>query len=137
MKRRNILQILCMLAIIGIIAVFSGAFAHVPTAHAATQSSGSWSTYLYDSGHSGFNKNETIITPTSVKTLKQKWIKTAGGLISVQPVEADGMVFGEHGVMVWSGQPVWPVNKCGQRALACLRHPIVDQVRSVLQAQRR
>ena len=134
MKRRNILQILYMLAIIGIVAVFSGAFAHVPTAHAATssatQSSGSWSTYLYNNGHSGFNKTETLINPTSAKTLKQKWVQTAGGLISVQPVEADSMVFwggwndGLERATSLAGKQVWatsvgvsPPANCGPSTL--------------------
>jgi hypothetical protein len=58
MKRRNILQIVCMLAIVGIIAVFSGVFEHVTTTYAATssatKSSEAWSTYLYDSGQHYF-----------------------------------------------------------------------------------
>ena len=134
MKRRHILQMLCVLAIISIVAVFSGIFAHVTTAHAAAssaaKSSGSWSTYLYDNGHSGFNKNETIITPATAKTLKQKWVQTAGGLISVQPVEADSMVFwggwsdGLERATSLAGQQVWatsvgvsPPANCGTHTL--------------------
>src|SRR5579863_1939619 len=134
MKRRHILQMFCMLAIMSIVAVFSGVFAHVTTAHAATsstaKSSGAWSTYLYDSGHSGFNKNETIITPTSAKTLKQKWVQSAGGLISVQPVEADNMVFwggwndGLERATSLTGKQVWatsvgvsPPANCGPSTL--------------------
>ena len=134
MKRRNILQILCVLAIVGIFAMSGVVFEHVTTAHAVgssgTNLSQAWATYLYDSGHTGFNKDETIINTNTVKTLKQQWVQSAGGLISVQPVEADGMVFwggwsdGLERATSLAGKQVWatsvgvsPPANCGTHTL--------------------
>ena len=62
----------------------------VLTIHAAT---GDWPTYMADNGRSGFNPNETIINPSTAPNLKLKWIHTAAGAISTQPVEANGLVY--------------------------------------------
>ena len=55
--------------------------------------SGSWSTYQNERNHSGFNGNETIITPSSVSNLHEHWHFTTGGPISTQPIEVNGKVF--------------------------------------------
>jgi outer membrane protein assembly factor BamB len=62
----------------------------VLTIHAA---SGDWPTYMADNGRSGFNPNETIINPSTAPNLKLKWIHTAGGAVSTQAVEANGLVY--------------------------------------------
>lgn len=123
-----VLASICMLASV---LVLSGT---VGTADAATnsvtKSSASWSTYLYNNDRSGFDKSETIINPTSVKKLKQKWVQTAGGLISVQPVEANNLVYwgawgdGLERATSLSGSQVWatsvgvsPPANCGTHTL--------------------
>lgn len=107
---------------------------YAATAQAATNSatkpSASWSTYLYNNDRDGFDKSETIINPTSAKKLKQKWVQTAGGLISVQPVEANNMVYwgawgdGLERATSLSGTQVWatsvgvsPPANCGTHTL--------------------
>lgn len=134
MKRNNILQGISLLAIVGILAMFCTTFEHGAIAHAATsseaKSSGSWSTYLYNNDRDGFDKAETIINPTSAKKLKQKWVQTAGGLISVQPVEANNLVYwgawgdGLERATSLSGSQVWatsvgvsPPANCGTHTL--------------------
>src|SRR5260370_1835795 len=78
-------------ATVAIFAVISIALIHsVLATHAA---SGDWTTYMADNGRSGFNPNETIITPSTAPNLKLKWIHTAGGDVTAQPVEANGLVY--------------------------------------------
>ncbi len=77
--------------------------------------SGDWSTYLSDIAHSGYNSAETIINATTAATLKQHWMYHAGNGISVQPVEANNMIYWgswdgmEHG-MDLQGHLVWSTN---------------------------
>lgn len=63
----------------------------IPIGHAA--SSGDWPTYLRDNGRSGFNGAETTITPTTAPALKLHWTYAAGGAISTQPVEVNGLIY--------------------------------------------
>src|SRR5215471_5296896 len=62
--------------------------------HAAS-SSDDWTTYLYDQGHSGYNPNETIITPSTAPNLKLLWSANTsnGTVISTQPVTANGLIY--------------------------------------------
>ncbi|MHB8597986.1 MAG: outer membrane protein assembly factor BamB family protein [Ktedonobacteraceae bacterium] len=134
MKRKSIQQGIALLAIVGMLAMFRVTSGDAATAHAATnsatKSSGSWSTYLYNNDRDGFDKSETIINPTSAKKLKQKWVQTAGGLISVQPVEANNLVYwgawgdGLERATSLSGTQVWatsvgvsPPANCGTHTL--------------------
>ena len=76
---------------------------------------GDWSTYLMDNEHTGFNKAETTINPTTAPRLKLHWISQARSAISTQPVVAYGMIFWgswdglEHGTDL-NGHEVWSVN---------------------------
>ena len=134
MKRKSIQQEVSLLAIIGMFATFWLLSGTVPVAQAATnivtKPLASWSTYLYNNDRSGFDKTETIINPTSAKKLKQKWVQTAGGLISVQPVEANNMVYwgawgdGLERATSLSGSQIWatsvgvsPPANCGTHTL--------------------
>ena len=79
------------LVVAGIIALLLAAFSlNMLTAHAAP---GDWSTYLFDLAHSGVNKGETIINPSSVASLHEHWHFQTGGSISTQPVEVNGTVY--------------------------------------------
>lgn len=64
-----------------------------PAAFVALAASGDWPTYLSDNSHSGYNGSETVINKNSVPNLKLKWMHSAGGGISTQPVEANGLVY--------------------------------------------
>ncbi len=52
-----------------------------------------WSSYQYTGTRSGFNDTDTIINPSSATHLKLHWTYTAAGPISVQPVEANSMIY--------------------------------------------
>ncbi len=87
-----------------------------PTHEALISSaSADWSTYLSDNAHSGFNQAEAGINATTAPTLKQHWMYHAHGGISVQPVEADGMIYwgswdGMEHAMDLKGHQVWAAN---------------------------
>jgi len=76
---------------------------------------GDWSTYLMDNEHTGFNKAETTINPTTAPQLKLHWMYHAKDAISTQPIVAYGMIFWgswdglEHGTDL-NGHEVWSVN---------------------------
>ena len=86
-----------------------------PTAHAAAATSGDWPTYLFNNARSGFNAAETRITPKTAPNLKMHWSykDPAAGIISVQPVEANSMIYwgswndGIEHAMNLAGHQVW------------------------------
>lgn len=86
-----------------------------PVAHAAA---GDWPTYAFSNDRTGFNSAETIITAANAANLKLKWVHHAGGGISAQPVEANGLVYWgswdgyEHATNLSNGY-VW-AKKLGQ-----------------------
>jgi outer membrane protein assembly factor BamB len=90
------------------------------TTYAATTgpsvASGDWQSYVFNEARSGFNPNESKINATSVGHLHQKWTQTAGGLISVQAVIANKMVYwgawgdGLERATSFSGQQIWATN---------------------------
>ncbi len=83
-------------------------------AHAAGGSD-NWPMYLYDVGHSGFNRAENIITPGSAGSLGLLWSINEGSIISTQPVVANNMVYWgswdglEHATYL-NGTPAWTAN---------------------------
>ncbi len=88
----------------------------VPTPTAPTQiERGDWPTYLMDNGHSGFNKEENIITRETASSLEQHWTYHARGAISTQPMIAFGKIFWgswdglEHATDMY-GHEVWSTN---------------------------
>jgi len=78
-------------------------------------STGDWPLYQGDSGRSGYNSAETIITPANASKLKVHWKHLAGGGISSQVAAANGMLYWgswdgiEHGTNL-SGTDVWTTN---------------------------
>jgi len=80
-----------LLATVAIFSVIS--IALIPSVLATHAAAGDWTTYMADNGHSGFDPNETTITPSTAPNLKLKWIHTAGGDVTAQPVEANGLVY--------------------------------------------
>lgn len=75
-------------------------------------SPGDWPTYMMDSGHSGFNPNETILNANSVPSLKIHWKYSVGARISSQPVIANNTIYWgswdgyEHATNL-NGQQLW------------------------------
>ena len=85
---------------------------------------GDWTMFQNDLGRSGYNGNETTITPTSASKLKVHWTVKAGGSINTQVIEANGLLYWgswdgyEHATDL-TGNQVWSVflgqntsNKC-------------------------
>jgi outer membrane protein assembly factor BamB len=71
---------------------------------------GDWPSFLLGSG--GFNNSETAITSTTASSLTRTWMAHAGGGISSEPVEVDGMIYWgswdgyEHATSI-DGQVLW------------------------------
>ncbi len=88
-----------------------------------SSSYGDWPTYLFDQKHSGYNKYETIINPSSAPNLKLHWTVTAGGIISTQVVVANGAIYWgswdgfEHATNL-DGTPLWSTN-LGTTSASC------------------
>ena len=61
-----------------------------PAARAAT---GDWTTYLFSSGRTGYNPNETVINPTTAPHLTKHLGIRPGGKIFSQPIVANGLVY--------------------------------------------
>lgn len=83
----------------------------------AASSPDDWTTYLYDQGHSGYNPNETTITPATAPNLKLLWsANTSNSVVtSTQPVTANGLVYwGDWGGIMHAnrsdGTLVWTAN---------------------------
>ena len=75
-----------------IIAGMLGTVSGFSTAAAATVDD--WPSYLFDGSHSGFNSNETTITPSNAASLAPQWTTSTGGaVISGQPVTSNGLVY--------------------------------------------
>src|SRR5579885_797535 len=94
MKRQHMLSGIAapsrfLVAALFVMSLFSLLFTalSLPASHAYA-ATGDWPGYLFDDGHSGFNGNETVITTTTAPNLKLKWIHTAAGSITDEPVEA-------------------------------------------------
>jgi outer membrane protein assembly factor BamB len=94
--------------------LIAGSFiTHNPT-HAVGSSS-DWTTYLYSPEHTGYNSAETSINPTTAPNVKLLWTATAGGIISTQPVIANGMIYWgswdgiEHAANL-NGTQAWATN---------------------------
>lgn len=83
-------------------------------AHAASGSD-NWPIYLYDLGHSGFNRAENIITTGSAGSLGLQWTINEGSTISTQAVVANNLVYWgswdglEHATYL-NGTPAWSAN---------------------------
>jgi outer membrane protein assembly factor BamB len=70
-----------------------GVAAVLPLTGARAQASGDWPTYLDNGGRTGFNSAETAITPSTAPNLTQRWADGAGGAVSAEPVQVNGVVY--------------------------------------------
>ena len=86
-----------------------------PGTPARAASSGDWTTYLNNPGHTGFNGFETAINPSTAGSLKQLWSISEGSIISTQPVVANGLIYWgswdgiEHATNL-NGTQAWAAN---------------------------
>ena len=78
-----------LLAAVGIVVVLAG----IPLSGAAAQTSGDWPTYLNNGARTGYNSAETVVTPTTARRLTQLWVDTAGGAVSAEPIQVNGVVY--------------------------------------------
>jgi len=112
-----------LLAVAGMVAVVAGA----PLSGAGAQTSGDWPSYLNNGARTGFNSAETVVTPATSPRLHQLWADTAGGSISAEPIQVNGVVYYgswdglEHAVDAATGTQLWSaplgqttVTGCGQ-----------------------
>jgi outer membrane protein assembly factor BamB len=67
--------------------------AGLPLSGADAKTSGNWSTYLNDPGRTGYNAAETVITPSTAPKLTKLWADTAGGSISAEPIQVNGVTY--------------------------------------------
>lgn len=82
-------------AMAGIVVVLAGAplsGARAQTSGAA-QTSGDWPTYLNNGARSGYNSAETVVTPATAPHLTRLWADTAGGAVSAEPIQVNGVVY--------------------------------------------
>src|SRR5438046_5919899 len=93
----------------------------------ATVGSDDWPQFHYDAAHTGYNRNEVILSASSVGVLEQKWTLVLGGdRIERSPTVASGLVYtsrGSGGAWIWSidetaGQ--WGSMNTGRSAVAAV-----------------
>lgn len=86
-----------------------------------------WASYAANNRRVGFNFAETTINATTARNLKQKWVHSAGTIISDQAVEANSMIYWgswdglEHGTNL-NGTEVWTTN-LGTSTASCVTTP--------------
>src|SRR5579863_1350134 len=92
---------------------------------ATTDSSDQWTTYLGNNLRTGFNANESTLTLGTITHLKLKWSKFTAGGVTVQPVEANNVLYwgswdgNEHAYTI-SGKHLWDTN-IGQTSVSGCR----------------
>ena len=78
-----------LFAAAAVVVVVAGA----PLSGAGAQTSANWSTYLKNGARTGFNSAETVVTPRTAPDLAQLWADTAGGAVSAEPIQVNGVVY--------------------------------------------
>jgi polyvinyl alcohol dehydrogenase (cytochrome) len=78
-----------LLAVAGVMVVAAG----LPLSGAGAQASGDWPTYLNNGARTGYNSAETVITPSTAPNLTQRWADSAGGAVSAEPIQVNGVVY--------------------------------------------
>jgi polyvinyl alcohol dehydrogenase (cytochrome) len=90
-----------------------GIAAMLPLRGAQAQASGDWPTYLKNGARTGYNSAETVVTPATAPNLAQLWADTAGGAVSAEPIQVNGVVYYgswdgyEHAVGAATGTQLW------------------------------
>jgi outer membrane protein assembly factor BamB len=107
---RTIITRLTAVAAAGATAVL---LAGVPLSGAGAQTSGDWPTYLNNGARTGYNNAETAVTPATAPDLTQLWADTAGGAVSAEPIQVNGVVYYgswdgfEYAVDAATGTQLW------------------------------
>jgi outer membrane protein assembly factor BamB len=52
----------------------------------AQDPAGDWPTYMYDGARSGFNRDETRLSPDNAPNLKLLWKRKLGNVLAAQPI---------------------------------------------------
>src|SRR2546429_3926702 len=81
-----------LLGIIGVLALLAEAVLSFSIKSSSLAATGDWSTYLADSGRSGFNAAETTLNSNTAPNLKPHWSFTAGAQVIAEPVAANGRI---------------------------------------------
>ena len=93
--------------IAAIILLLDGASAHSQT---------NWATFGFDQERTGYNPQETILSPQIVPSLQLQWSANLGAPMTAQPIEANGLLYAAtwaamiyaidpaSGSIVWSKQ---------------------------------
>jgi outer membrane protein assembly factor BamB len=98
-----------LLAAAGVMVVVAG----LTPSGAAAQASGDWPTYLDNGARAGYNSAETVVTPATAPNLTQLWAGTAGGAVSAEPIQVNGVVYYgswdgyEYAVDAATGTQLW------------------------------
>src|SRR5690348_15380345 len=112
-RRRMMLITLALLCIPSVV-VYALISQRTFSTHAVAN--GDWTMFQGDLGHSGFNKTETLLNTQTAPQLKLQWTHHAGGSISSQVVEANGLLYWgswdglEHASNPANGTDVWTSN---------------------------
>jgi outer membrane protein assembly factor BamB len=106
--------------------------AGLPLSGAGAQALGDWPTYLNNAARTGFNSAETVITPSTAPNLTQRWADSAGGAVSAEPVQVNGVVYygswdgHEYAVDAATGARLWQSPYLGQSSpTTCTNPPTV------------
>ena len=89
----------------------------------ATPSSATdWDTFGFDLQRSGYNPNETIVSPSNVGSLQQVWAYNVGSTMVHEPVYAYGVnVGGQPTNIIYAGSSYGSTHVCDQREHRCDR----------------
>lgn len=115
-----------LLAAAGVMVVVVG----LPLSGAGAQASGDWPIYLNNGARTGYNSAETLITPATAPSLHQLWADSAGGALSAEPVQVNGVVYSgswdgdERAVDAATGTQLWSAS-LGQTTDTNCRPPTV------------
>lgn len=97
---------------------------------AGAQTSGDWPSYLDNAARTGFNGAETVITPSTAPHLTLKWTDHAGGPISAEPIQVNGVVYygswdgHERAVSAATGKQLWSSVSLGQSVNRGCNNPL-------------
>jgi outer membrane protein assembly factor BamB len=110
--RRGGSEILKRTSFCSLVVALTAAIVSLPIPLGAS-SSGDWPGYMYDRNHTGFDRAETTISPSSAPNLHTEWSIDAGDKVFAEPVTANGLLYWgsfdgvEHASDPSTGSVVW------------------------------
>src|SRR5438876_5782262 len=97
--RLMVLALLALLVAVAAAGILWLARSSDPPGSAGQSAPGDWPTYMYDGARSGFNRNETRLSPDNAANLKLLWKRKLGNVLAAQPiVKGDTLYIGS-----WDG----------------------------------